>query len=414
MHEIFTRGIAEAARLTLAGRLAEATALIQTILGGRDERAGGSRSGDRQRDKGRPIEATAILLTSDDNTSPTEAAKSSVLDTITAVVRKGDLKQLFEKLGPLAKPELGRKHRSGGEGLPSPPSPAPGDFISGSFSNAAGARAYKLYVPTTRKSGPRPLIVMLHGCTQTPDDFAAGTRMNACAEDHECFVVYPEQTAAANPSKCWNWFNSAEQQRGRGEPSIIAGLTLDVMKNHRIDPRRVYVAGLSAGGAAAAVLGETYTDVYAAVGVHSGLACGAARDMTSAFRAMGGHGPATKHQKKNRNELKILPTIVFHGDRDATVHPRNGAEVIARAHGSANLKSLKKSGATNGRSFTRSVHRDLQGHTVMEEWVIHGAGHAWSGGSLSGSFTDPKGPDASREMLRFFLAQVSVTGAQND
>ena len=409
MHEIFTRGMAAAARLTQAGRLAEATALIQTILGGNDERAGGSRSVEQQREQGLLIEATAIRLTADENTLPAEAVKSPLLDTIAAVVRKGDLKQLFEKLGPLAKPGLGRSHRSGAERLPSPASHAPGDFISGSFSNAAGARAYKLYVPTTRRSGPRPLIVMLHGCTQTPDDFAAGTRMNACAEDHECFVVYPEQTAAANPSKCWNWFNSAEQQRGRGEPSIIAGLTLDVMKHHAIDPRRVYVAGLSAGGAAAAVLGETYADVYAAVGVHSGLACGAARDMTSAFKAMGGHGPATTHQKA-RKKLKILPTIVFHGDRDATVHPRNGAEVIARANGSEHLETLRKSGATNGRSFTRSVHRDLQGKAVMEEWVIHGAGHAWSGGSMSGSFADPKGPDASREMLRFFLAQVSGIG----
>ena len=413
MHEIFTRGMAAAARLTQAGRLAEATALIQTILGGNDERAGGSRSGERQGEQGQMIEATAIELTSDENTLTAEAAKSPVLDTIAAVVRTGDLKQLFEKLGPLTKPGLGRRHRSGAEGFPSPASHAPGDFISGSFSNAAGARRYKLYVPTTRKSGPRPLIVMLHGCTQTPDDFAAGTRMNACAEDHECFVVYPEQTAAANPSKCWNWFNSAEQQRGRGEPSIIAGLTLDVMKNHAIDPRRVYVAGLSAGGAAAAVLGETYADVYAAVGVHSGLACGAARDMTSAFKAMGGHGPATKHQKA-RNEVKILPTIVFHGDSDATVHPRNGAEVISRANGSEHLETLRENGATNGRSFTRAVHCDLQGKAVMEEWVIHGAGHAWSGGSMSGSFADPKGPDASREMLRFFLAHASKAGEQSD
>ncbi len=407
MHEIFTRGMTAAARLTQAGRLAEATALIQSVLRGDEERPGASHSEEQQGGQGRLIEATAIQLTSDENALTAEAAKSPLFDSIAAVVRKGDLKQMFEKLGPLAKPRLGRGHRNGVEGLPSPANQAPGDFISGSFSSAAGARAYKLYVPTTRKSGPRPLIVMLHGCTQTPDDFAAGTRMNACAEDHECFVVYPEQTSAANPSKCWNWFNSADQQRGLGEPSIIAGLTLDVMKNHAIDPRRVYVAGLSAGGAAAAVLAETYADLYAAVGVHSGVACGAANDMTSAFKAMAGHGPpATKHYP--HNTVKIMPTIVFHGDSDSTVHARNSAHVIARAKGSANFETFNESGAANGRSFTRAVHRNSQGNAVMEEWVIHGAGHAWSGGSMSGSFADPKGPDASLEMLRFFLKQVST------
>ncbi len=410
MNEIFMRSMAAAARLTKSGRLADATVLIQSVLRGGGERGDTTPSNEWQGAKGPLIEATAIGLACPDNTLTARPAKTRVPDMAATDAGKGDLKRLLEKLAPPAKPGISQLRRNDAERLP-PPTDAPGDFISGSYSNAAGSRAYKLYIPAKRKPGPRPLIVMLHGCTQTPDDFAAGTRMNVCAEEHGCFVLYPEQTSSANPSKCWNWFNSAEQQRGRGEPSIIAGLTLEVMKNHPIDPRRVFCAGLSAGGAAAAVLGETYADLYAAVGVHSGLACGAARDMPTAFKAMGGHGQATS--RAHAHKFQFVPTIVFHGDRDRTVHPRNGTEVIARSNRSADLQPVTESGATNGRSFTRSVHRNTQGNTVLEDWVVHGAGHAWSGGSQSGSFADTRGPDASREMLRFFLAQSSKSRKQN-
>ncbi|HEY8267154.1 MAG TPA: PHB depolymerase family esterase, partial [Xanthobacteraceae bacterium] len=216
-----------------------------------------------------------------------------------------------------------------------------------------------------------------------------------------CFVAYPEQPIAANVSRCWNWFKGGDQQRGMGEPALIAGITRQIMADYAIDPRRIYVAGLSAGGAAAAIMGEAYPDLYAGVGVHSGLACGAARDLPSALAAMRGDTPARSSKPAGLDGGHAVPTIVFHGDRDTTVHPRNGAQIVARAGG--DVQVLSEPQAPSRGRFTRSVRRDASGRSVLEWWEIHGAGHAWSGGSSAGSFTDPSGPDATREMLRFFL-----------
>jgi poly(hydroxyalkanoate) depolymerase family esterase len=273
--------------------------------------------------------------------------------------------------------------------------PPEGRFLVKSFSSAIGTRAYKLYVPSSQRDGPRPLIIMLHGCTQTADDFAAGTRMNFAAEAHGCFVAYPEQASSANAQRCWNWFKRGDQERGTGEPAIIAGIARQIISDYGIDVRRVYVAGLSAGGAAAAIMGEAYPDIFAAVGVHSGLACGAARDLPSAFAAMRGDAPV-------RSGGHAVPTIVFHGDRDTTVHPRNGEQVAARAGGKLQIVDTPATSPPFGK-FTRSVRHDARGQSVLELWQIHGAGHAWSGGSAAGSFTDPSGPNATTEMLRFFL-----------
>ncbi len=228
------------------------------------------------------------------------------------------------------------------------PWPAPGtggkaQFLEASFADAAGTRPYKLYVPSGYRGQPAPLIVMLHGCSQSPDDFAAGTGMNAAAEDRTCLVAYPGQTAAANSSRCWNWFNAGDQQRGHGEPSLIAGITKRVMADYAIDPRRVFVAGLSAGGAAAAIMGARYPDLYAAVGVHSGLACGAASDLPTAF--------ATMREGANQNARTsgaLIPAIVFHGEQDSTVHPSNADTVIAQAIGAAHLEKRVLSGRVPG------------------------------------------------------------------
>jgi poly(hydroxyalkanoate) depolymerase family esterase len=236
---------------------------------------------------------------------------------------------------------------------------------------------------------------MLHGCTQDPDDFAAGTGMNDAARERGCFVLYPAQAQKANPSRCWNWFKHNHQQRGRGEPALLAGMTRAVMQRHAVDPQRVYVAGLSAGGAMAAILGDAYPDLYAAVGVHSGLPAGSATNVKSAFEAMKAGSTATPTGQ-------APPTIVFHGDQDATVHPVNGERVAASSAGAAQPSS-EQARSGNGRAYTRRVYRDEAGGVRTEHWTVHGAGHAWSGGRADGSYTDAKGPDATAEMLRFFL-----------
>ncbi len=264
---------------------------------------------------------------------------------------------------------------------------APGRFIKRSYANAAGTRTYKTYLPARYRGQSLPLVVMLHGCKQTPDDFAAGTRMNQLADQLGFIVVYPAQARTANFSRCWNWFLPRNQQRDEGEPAVIAGITRQVIARYNVDARRVYVAGLSAGGAMAAIMGATYPDLYAAVGIHSGLPYASARDMASALAAMRGHRAAAA------TPLPAVPTIVFHGDRDTTVHHRNGEYDLA----GADLRS--ESGEAGGRAYTRTVH---QGRSRLEHWLLHGAGHTWSGGDAAGSYTDPAGPDATKEMLRFF------------
>ena len=302
---------------------------------------------------------------------------------------------------------------------PSGPAPKPvaggvGRWVRSRYANDAGMRFYKTYLPARDRGRRRPLVVMLHGCKQNPDDFAAGTRMNELADELGFVVVYPEQAVRANGQRCWNWFREADQARDAGEPSLIAGITREVIAKHKVDPKRVYVAGLSAGGAMAAIMGCTYPDLYAAVGVHSGLAYGAARDLPSALAAMRGRQHAPNPQC-GESLVEPLPTIVFHGDRDATVHPRNGEHVIAQISPTRSIlvqspaapRTVEK-GEAKGRGYTRTVQADRSGKPVFEHWLVHGAGHAWSGGSASGSYADPKGPDAARAMLKFFsrLAQA--------
>src|SRR5471030_2181296 len=278
--------------------------------------------------------------------------------------------------------------------------PPNAQFITGSYRNQAGTRNYKLYIPSSYHGQAMPLLVMLHGCTQDPDDFAAGTQMNAVAEEQQCFVVYPEQTRNANNSKCWNWFNAIDQQRGQGEPSLIAGIAQQVIDDYPVNEGQVYVAGLSAGGAMAMIVGTLYPDVFAAVGVHSGLPYASAQDLPSALNAMKRGAGEVTHAPRSKGGL---PIIVFHGDRDTTVHPQNGEDVMEQGlHGHAAAPSVQSGAVPNGHRYTQTTHRRADGAPLAEHWLVHGSGHAWSGGSARGSYTDDKGPDASREMMRFF------------
>ncbi|MFC5552160.1 alpha/beta hydrolase family esterase [Massilia aerilata] len=274
----------------------------------------------------------------------------------------------------------------------------PGHFIDASFTNDAGTRDYKLYVPSTYAGQAAPLLVMLHGCTQNPDDFALGTGMNVLAEEHVCLVLYPAQSQQANAHRCWNWFNAIDQKRDQGEPSIIAGMTREIMARYTIDPEQVYVAGLSAGGAMSAIMGTLYPELYAAVGVHSGLPFAAAHDLPTAMAAMKGD-----FRRPKGNKVRELPIIVFHGDQDTTVHPANGEELIRRRRRHAGEQIAVEPGRVpDGHAFTRTVHRQPDGSIHAEHWLVHGFGHAWSGGDARGTYTDGKGPNASREMMRFF------------
>ena len=382
MHPTFQRLMREATKLTSAGNLQAATAAIQRALG-------------RRATTPIPFPTSTSIPTP---TSPADAARDALILDGYVVERDGHVPQ------------------------PAPqPAPAgPGAFLHGSHSHAGLVRDYKLYVPPGSSHRPLPLVVMLHGCTQDPDDFAAGTGMNALAREQGFLVLYPAQAQAANPARCWNWFKHNHQGRSGGEAAVIASMAQAVAQERGVDPARVYIAGLSAGGAMAALVAAAYPERFAAVGVHSGLAPGAARSLPEGLAAM--RGGASGHTLQG---LRV-PAIVFHGDRDPTVHPKNGDQVIAAVlasaaqleAGSAREPVVEEGASLQGQRYTRTVHRGIHGGVyggvggsdgkpaLAEHWVLHGAGHAWSGGQAVGSYTDTQGPDASREMLRFFFSHV--------
>lgn len=392
MNPLFQRLLGDATRLTQRGDLRGATAAIQAALGAMPDA---------------PI--TPVARRPEDDAGVIDVEAREVTDSVAArEAPKVATDVPCAEPAPLADTDGGRS-----DGFP-----RNGQFIRSSHAHAAGKLDYKLFVPPGHRGQALPLIVMLHGCTQDPDDFAAGTGMNEVALEQGFFVLYPAQARNANAQRCWNWFKGSHQRRGEGEPAWIAGMTRSVIEQYGIDSKRVYVAGLSAGGAMAAIMGDTYPDIFSAIGVHSGLPSGAATDVTSAFAAMQGRtstraSEALRSLERERTARPNAapPTIVFHGDADTTVRPINGERVVTACMdstpsgpGSRRITDEPQRGRSNaGREYTWGVHRDASGRVVSEHWVIHGAGHAWSGGSARGSFTDPRGPDASREMVRFFL-----------
>ncbi|MDZ4812776.1 MAG: PHB depolymerase family esterase [Pseudomonadota bacterium] len=382
MNHIRPDQMLEALILTKAGELNAATAAIQRAING-------SRDAGEAKPDTAPIVATAVLEPS--------VPRRFLLDGISA----------FD-----AEPRN-----------PTKP-PIVEAFIEGTHSRSSQTLRYKLYTPPDSGGQKLPLVVMLHGCTQNPDDFAAGTAMNLRAREQGFYVLYPAQSQRANPSLCWSWYKQTHQQRGSGEPAFIASLTEAIIDQHNIDSRRIYVAGMSAGGAMAMIVATTYPEMYAAVGVHSGLPRGAASDVAGAMKVMksgtsrGGAGVRAGRfgaaSVRASQPSAFVPAIIFHGDRDQTVHPLNGEQLIASVLHNTAANDVGEPHATthvqhgfgaHDRAYTRSTYVGEAGKVLAEHWLVHGAGHTWSGGQAAGSYTDASGPDATAEMLRFFFEQ---------
>ncbi|MEN1940772.1 PHB depolymerase family esterase [Luteimonas sp. MJ174] len=382
----------QAMRLMQAGNLQAATRTIQHALGGKADPAPAPRAHDaRGDDTGSPYIEGEFRVVNAGKSRPAEAPAAKAPPARAPAAE-----------APAAKAPLGRTGASGARHR---------------FSCDAGEVDYLLHIPRGLDTTDAPLLLMLHGCTQTPEDFSRGTRMNMLADEQGYVVAWPAQSVERNPNRCWNWFRGSDQQRGQGEPAILAALTRQLVATYGLDARRVYVAGLSAGGAMAAVLAGTHPDVFAAIGVHSGLPVGLANDMPSAFAAMRKGGGRCSHPRAAG--AAAVPAIVFHGDSDTTVHPGNGQGVVEQSLGNGGgsgsrdgsgsgtagdptSSTVERDTRPGGRSSTRTVHRTSDGRIAAEHWVVHGAGHAWSGGDAGGSYTDPQGPDASAQMLRFF------------
>ncbi|HEX3494288.1 MAG TPA: PHB depolymerase family esterase [Methylocella sp.] len=415
MKTIFDTAMRNAAKLTRRQHVIEATRVIQRALSGRNPAAPMEQPPARNlrliepKAAARPAESEQPIA---GNASagwrelpPTRGLSRPArpLGEVLTLLRRANRPGLAPSAKPLKK-------------APVAPLPEGAAFLTKTFSCAAGSRDYKVYIPRHAHGRKRPLIVMLHGCTQDPDDFALGTGMNLLAEEQGFIAAYPRQPATANHSGCWNWFDLKDQMRGEGEPCIIAGITRAIMAEFDIDAKRVYVAGLSAGGAMALIMSATYPELYAATGVHSGLAFGLATDLPSAFAAMRGDtSPEVMAQTKTRPRGARVRTIVFHGGSDRTVHPSNAGLIVAdaRAGFPGAAQETQHGRSAGGRAYTRTSIRDARGNVHVEHWAIDGLGHGWSGGRPEGSYTDPDGPDASREMLRFFLSAPSPSSARH-
>ncbi len=302
-----------------------------------------------------------------------------------------------------------------------------------SSTTAAGTRTYKVWIPTGYAAGNSlPMILMLHGCTQNPDDFAAGTQMNLYADQYKFFTVYPDQPDSANGTKCWNWFLPEDQTRDAGEPSIIAQVVRDVQTTYGIRRDKTFVAGMSAGAAMTVIMGAAYPDIFSAIGVSAGLEYRAGDSAATGVLAqqIGGPDPNTQGQlafAEMGARAHRMPTIVFHGTLDVTVQYANGPQIIQQyaqtndyiddgidnnsVDNTADQTMTGVAPVASGKTYTRSIYRDAQNRPLLEFWSVEQMRHAWSGGSSAGSYTDPTGPNASFEMVRFFNLNLAPTAA---
>ena len=392
MNMNFSEAMTRATRLTHAGNAAQATRIIQEALSGQHKTRSRGVPAHVRIGLPRPmIELNPANVAPETSARPPQGSASRPrmpLGDVLKTLRQGRAALNLSALPGMNPPASAP-----------PPMPETARYLRRSFTCGAGARDFRLYLPACLPQSPRGLIVMLHGCTQNPEDFATGTNMNALAEEHGLAVAWPEQTRAHNASACWNWFRPGDQRRDAGEPAILAGITRKAAAEFNVAPGRIFAAGLSSGGAMAAILGETWPDLFSAIGVHSGLTPGCASDVVSAFAAMRGDA---REMPRHRNAAGAPRLIVFHGSADSTVHFSNGERLFEAARGSR-ISQDHRAAAPGGRSYTRSRIIATDGGIHAEHWLIEGAEHAWSGGQAGGSHTDPAGPDASKEMLRFFL-----------
>jgi poly(hydroxyalkanoate) depolymerase family esterase len=298
-------------------------------------------------------------------------------------------------------------------------------WITGRARAAGGSRNYKLFISAILDKGkPSPLLMLLHGCTHNAEAMAEISGMNEVAERNQFAVVYPEQRRGANLMKCWNWFNPKHQSRDAGEPSILAVIVEQVRSSCNIDPDRVYIAGVSAGGAMAVIAAATYPDLFAGVAVCAGAEFKAAASVSGGLAVMKQGGPDPIQQGQAafeamkdglaRKPRRRMPVIVFQGTADNRVNPVNAEQVIAQwkqtnaclaaSNGEIGFVASEKVIAgqvPNGYTYHRHVYTD-QGRLFMEKWMIEGLGHAWSGSPQLHQHGDPKGPNASAEIWRFF------------
>jgi poly(hydroxyalkanoate) depolymerase family esterase len=377
----------QALSLTKSGRLAEATELIQRTLGSRSARSPVSAQPQPPRAAADPKPASS---SDTDRRNPLGAAAKALQRSLGSSFGSPQGAQI-----PAQSPDMllrqGTRSDSLGEGV----------LLDRMYQNDAGARRYKIYVPPDSNQRA-PVIVMLHGGTQPVLDYAAGTGMNQLADLHHFLVVYPEQDARANPMRYWNWFRPQDQQPRGGEPSLIAGITHEVIGDENADPDRVFIAGFSAGAAMATVMAATHPQLYAAAGVHSGLPYGAAHDVPSAFALMRGGSPTSHREPPLR-----IPLIVFHGDHDEIVNVVNASNIRQQRLGidgvvtAADGVRVTHGQVPGGHPYTKTIYSD-DADVLLEQWIVHGAGHAWFGGTAGCSYTDPRGPAASAEMVRFF------------